>query len=307
MPCMACVGRPVARRRRAARRVFAGSSGKVQSSVPHTVAPAQPAGTGQHRVATGKTAALQPDRLAVAVNPVKQVKTTLFKLLAGSGAAEAEDVPANESAVCGQRNPCFHARPGASKNDRFLRQPLQRGACADREIDALRGFRAAAAIPLAGARRRQLGVGTGVNRRGDGQMVATRNPGRRVQDDSLANGVAFRIQCLLYAQRAAMAVFAQHGSFAGTGEAELQLGMPGRNGFRQRNGKARGHCRIIGERRGGAKYAGIRTVSAGIGIARRGIRIFLLRKGEPDLRSINMALPFRGHNDGNLTRCRTRK
>ena len=51
---------------------------------------------GQHRVAAIETAALQPDRLPVAVDPVKEVKTTLFKLLAGSSAAEAEDVPANE-------------------------------------------------------------------------------------------------------------------------------------------------------------------------------------------------------------------
>ena len=141
----------------------------------------------------------------------------------------------------------------------------------------------------------------------DRQMIAAGNAGRRVQDDGLAHRVAFRVERLLYAQRAAMAVFVQHGAFAGTGEAEAQFGMPGRNGFRQRSGKARGHCRIIRESQGGAKYAGIRTVSAGIGIARRGIRIFLPRKGEPLLRSINMASPFRGHNDGNLTRCRTRK
>ena len=136
------------------------------------------------------------------------------------------------------------------------RAGLDRGGrgVADRELDLLPGIGARTAIPLASARGGELGMGAVLHRRADLQLVAAGDAGRRVEQDRLTHGVAFRVKRLLDPQRAEMPVFAQHGAFAGSGEAQLQFGMPGRRGVR----KAGRHGQECGGNRRRAEYAGIR-------------------------------------------------
>ena len=118
----------------------------------------------------------------------------------------------------------------------------------------------AAAIPLASARGRQLGMRTGAKLGRNRQMIAAGNARRWMQHDGLTDRPALRIQRLLHAQRPTMPIFAQHRAFALADEAKMQLGMPARRMLGRRYGEARGHGRIIRESQGGGEYAGMRSV-----------------------------------------------
>ena len=87
----------------------------------------------------------------------------------------------------------------------------------------------------------------GVDGNVDRQMIAAGNARGRMQQQRLADRVAFRVERLLHAQRTAMAIFAQHRAAGAGGEGQVQLGMPGGGIVGLENGRARSHGRIIRE------------------------------------------------------------
>jgi hypothetical protein len=133
-------------------------------------------GAGEHRVGTIEAAALQPDRRTATLDAAQQVEAAVLEAFAGGSPAEAQDVPADKAAVGRQPDAGLHARPGTVEDDGFLGQPFQRGALLHRQLEALRRLRPAAAVPLAGPRRGELGVGAGAHGGGDQQVVAPAMP-----------------------------------------------------------------------------------------------------------------------------------
>ena len=113
------------------------------------------------------------------------------------------------------------------EKDAFLRQPLDGGARARAQHDVLARNMAVGAVPLGGAGRRQQGVRAVARRGVDGQPVAAHHAAGRMDDDGMADGVAFRIQRLLHAQGAAVRAFDEAADAVVQRKAQAQLRLPG--------------------------------------------------------------------------------
>jgi hypothetical protein len=79
----------------------------------------------------------------------------MVELFAACAPAQAQHFAADEARIRRQLHPALHVCTGTIEHNAFLRQPFQRSACCDVEIQLLPGPCAGTAIPLAGARRGQ--------------------------------------------------------------------------------------------------------------------------------------------------------
>ena len=97
-------------------------------------------------------------------------------------------------------------------------------------VDELFVVGLAAAIPLARAGGGDEGVRPLAHPDLQTQRVAPRDTGGRMQHQGVTHLGAFRVERLLHPQRPLVAIVAQHAAGACAGEAQVQLGMPGRGG-----------------------------------------------------------------------------
>jgi hypothetical protein len=250
------MARQASSRRRLALRQF----GKAAQQVPHTVAPAQPAGLASIGSPPANAAAFDPDWLPVAVNPVKQVKFSVLKAFAGSGAAQAEDVPADEAAVGGQRTRVSMRARAPSKTMVSCGSHSSVAPFGHREIDALRSLRSRRCDTT--CRRPASSAGHAHRRQpsADRQMVAAGNA--RTAGAGQWSGKPRRLPDTAPSARAtardagfrAARFVRRHGR---------SRGATRRARSKQCSGSETGRREVIGglsgKGQGGAKYAGIRS------------------------------------------------
>ena len=119
------------------------------------------------------------------------------------------------------------AHAGLVEKNTFLWQPLDGRAATGAQHDVLARDMAVGAVPFGGARRREQGVRALAHRGVDCQLVAAHDATGRMDDDGVADGVAFRIQGLLHAQGAAVRALDEAADAIVQGKAQAQLRLPG--------------------------------------------------------------------------------
>lgn len=194
------------------------------------------AGRGGEQPATAMHhAALQPDRPAVALDAGAHRQLAAPEALAGGRAAEAQHLAADEAGIAFQAH--LGGEPGerAFMDDALLRQPLAHRARRHRDVLREHAARAGAAVPLAGARGGQQHVRARADAQVHPQLVAADDAGGRVHQQGVADGLAFRVERALHAQRAEVLTACEHAACAALLVFQAQPGAPGR-GYRGAGG-----------------------------------------------------------------------
>ena len=145
---------------------------------------------------------------------------------AGGRATQAQHVPADERRPLLQDDVRRDAGMAAVERDGLLWQPFERGAIADREVESEGGGAAPVAIELRGGRRRQEGL-TGVRDIDpDGELVATGDAARRVDDVRVAAPVGLGVERPLQDERTIVDPLEQARPAMACPERESQAGAP---------------------------------------------------------------------------------
>ena len=114
---------------------------------------------------------------------------------------------------------------GAGKEDRVLRQPLERRVFGQRQGLLKPRLRAAAAIKLAGAGHGDQGMAIGINGRANGELIAADDAAGRMKQIEVA-GLCFGIKRALNGEGTDMATGGERGFPAEKLKLEVQRGLP---------------------------------------------------------------------------------
>ena len=125
-------------------------------------------------------------------------QSAVIEALACCGAAQTNDVPAQEPRVIEEFDRELELDLRCVEDDRFLRKPFENRSARGAQTDALSGKRSAGAVTLCRSRRRQLHMRARAGIDVYGQGIAADYATGRMDDDVLAHGAAFRIKRFLH-------------------------------------------------------------------------------------------------------------
>jgi hypothetical protein len=144
-------------------------------------------------------------------------------------AAQAEHIPADESRSGRERDVGVDAGARAVVKDRLLRQPLDARSLVRPDRCALARFRADRAVPLGGRGRGEQNVRCGARIDIDDELVAARDPARRMDEDGVTDPIAFGIERLLHDERPVVTARCEHRPAPATLVAQRELRAPASN------------------------------------------------------------------------------
>ena len=173
-----------------------------------------------------KAAALRPDRSAITTDQTAQSTLALREGFACRSPAQTKNVPPDEHGVRGKLDVEGDVRTRRVEYDAFLWQPLH--ACGRSCFDTgalLRPCAYRSVPPGRGGRRKQR-MRTGIGARAEDELVAARDAPRRMNEDGMADRVAFGVERLLDDKRPFVTTFREDGASAAPFEFERELCAP---------------------------------------------------------------------------------